>query len=82
MHSAGIIAMGVLMDRIYARLSGSEDDAKAIQNEIKRVAPACRWTSGAWEQLGLNWNEIQSTPRDIKKLQDALVRAYTTHGRS
>ncbi len=22
------------------------------------------------------WNEIQNTPRDIKKLQDALVRAY------
>lgn len=82
MHSAGIIAMGVLMDRIYARLAGSEDDAKAIQSEIKRVAPACRWTSGAWEQLGLNWNEIQSTPRDIKKLQDALVRAYTSHSRS
>ena len=77
MHSAGIIAMGVLMDRIYARLSGNEDDLKAVQQELSRVVSSCKWTSGTWESLGLGWNEIQNTPRDIKKLQDALVRAYT-----
>lgn len=77
MHSAGIIAMGVLMDRIYARLSGNEDDLKAVQQELARVVSSCKWTSGTWELLGLGWNEIQNTPRDIKKLQDALVRAYT-----
>ncbi len=77
MHSAGIISMGVLMDRIYARLSGNEDDLKAVQQELSRVVSSCKWTSGTWESLGLGWNEIQNTPRDIKKLQDALVRAYT-----
>jgi DGQHR domain-containing protein len=78
MHSAGIEAMGVLMDRIYARFSGTEGTYDAVKKELERVAPACRWTKGTWESLGVAWNEIQSTPRDIKRLQDALVRAYTT----
>lgn len=82
MHSAGIIGMGVLMDRIFARLSSGEVDQKPIEVELRRVAPACSWTEGFWEQLGLNWDEIQNTPRDIKKLQDALVRAYTSRSRS
>jgi DGQHR domain-containing protein len=78
MHSAGIEAMGLLMDRIYARLPGNDEDAKTVQRELERVAPACRWTKGTWDSLGMAWNEIQNTTRDIKKLQDALVRAYAT----
>jgi DGQHR domain-containing protein len=80
MHSAGIEAMGVLMDKIYARLSGDED-VKVVQRELEKVAPACRWTKGTWETLGVSWNEIQNTPRDIKKLQDTLVRAYAVSSR-
>lgn len=78
MHSAGIEAMGVLMDRIYAKLSGINEDYAAVRKELEKVAPACRWTSGTWEPLGVAWNEIQNTHKDIKKLQDALVRAYTS----
>lgn len=81
MHSAGIEAMGVLMDKIYARLSGSEEEVKVVQRELEKVAPECCWTKGTWEPMGMVWNEIQSTPRDIKKLQDALVRAYTATNR-
>lgn len=80
MHSAGIEAMGVLMDRIYAKLSGVAEDYKSIKKELDRVAPHCRWTKGTWESLGVGWNEIQNTTRDIKKLQDALVRAYSSSG--
>ena len=78
MHSAGILAMGVLMDRIYAR--ASQDDTKVIERELRKVASACRWTSGVWEGLGVSWNEIQNTPRDIRRLQTALVRAYLGAG--
>jgi hypothetical protein len=81
MHSAGIEAMGVLMDKIYARLSGSDEDSKIVQRELEKVAPACHWTKGTWENLGVSWNEIQNTPRDIKKLQDALVRTYAASTR-
>jgi DGQHR domain-containing protein len=78
MHSAGIEAMGVLMDRIYAKLSSASNDFKSIKKEIQRVAPICKWTSGKWESMGVEWNAIQNTTRDIKKLQDTLVRAYTS----
>lgn len=81
MHSAGIEAMGVLMDRIYAKLAGVAEDYKSVRKELERVAPHCHWTKGNWETLGVAWNEIQSIPRDIKRLQDALVRAYSTAGR-
>lgn len=82
MHSAGIIGMGVLMDRIFARISSGEVNQKAIENELRLIAPACAWTEGVWDELGLSWNEIESTKRDIKKLQDALVRMYTNRSRS
>ena len=75
MHSAGLLAMGMLMDAIYARLS-PDASVDAVQCELEKVVPACRWTKGAWETLGLAWNEIQNTPQHVKKLQDALVRAY------
>lgn len=75
MHSAGLIAMGLLMDAIYARLA-PDSDVSTVQRELEKVAPACRWTKGSWETLGLAWNEIQNTPPHIKKLQDALVRTY------
>ena len=74
--------MGVLMDRIYARVSGPNEDLKAVKAELERIAPVCRWTSGQWDSLGLAWNEIQSTPKDIKKLQDALVRAYASSAKT
>jgi hypothetical protein len=75
MHSAGLLAMGLLMDAIYARLAPDADVA-TVQDEIEKVAPACRWTKGTWETLGLAWNDVQNTPPHVKKLQDTLVRAY------
>jgi DGQHR domain-containing protein len=75
MHSAGILAMGVLMDCIYARIS-KHDDVKSIERELKKVAPLCRWTEGTWQGMNVSWNEIQNTTRDIRRLQTALVQAY------
>lgn len=75
MHSAGLLAMGLLMDAIYARVAPDADVA-TVQREIEKVVPECRWTKGTWETLGLAWNEIQNTPPHVKKLQDALIRAY------
>jgi DGQHR domain-containing protein len=75
MHSAGLLAMGLLMDAIYARLT-PDADVVTVQREIEKVAAICRWTRGTWETLGLGWNEIQNTPQHVKKLQTTLVRAY------
>ncbi len=81
MHSAGILAMGMLMDRIYARLSGANESYAAVRKEVEKVAPLCRWTSGVWESIGVRWNDIESTPQDKKRLQEALIRAYITEAR-
>lgn len=77
MHSAGIQAMGTLMDRIYAKLVRGEDTPARLRDELGRVAPHCRWTSGTWESIGVPWNEIQSTPRDITRLSNLLIAFYT-----
>lgn len=78
MHSAGIVAMGTLMDKIYGRLQSLDEASKFIKIELQKIAPHCCWTGGTWGSTGMTWNEIQSTPRDIKKLQDTLLRIYTS----
>lgn len=76
MHSAGIEAMGILVDRISARHAGKPDEAQAVKADLQKLAPHCCWTEGTWEGLGLEWNDIQNTPRHIRALADTLVRLY------
>lgn len=78
MHSAGIEAMGVLMDRVYTRHSGKPDESQAIKRDLQRMAPYCRWTEGTWDSIGFEWNEIQNTNKHIRSLSDALVRIHNT----
>ncbi len=78
MHSAGIEAMGVLMDRVFARHSGKPNEYAAIKQDLAKMAPYCHWTSGEWDSLGLEWNQIQNTPKHIRSLADALIRIHTT----
>ena len=74
MHSAGIQAMGILMDRIMPRVHRSQDMHQEIKKALKRIAPLCRWTDGTWEDLGLAWNDIQNVPKHIKVLAQLLVQ--------
>ena len=74
MHSAGIEAMGHLMDRIVTRSIGAENPDQFIRDSLERIAPYCRWCSGVWEGSRKSWNEVQSTPSDIKTLSDELAR--------
>jgi DGQHR domain-containing protein len=78
MHSAGIEAMGILMDRMFARHGGKPDEAQAIKSDLLKLAPSCRWTEGTWDAMGLAWNEVQNTPKHIRALSDTLVRLYST----
>jgi DGQHR domain-containing protein len=78
MHSAGIEAMGVLMDRVFARHSGKSNEHAAIKQDLAKMAPYCHWTEGEWDGLGLEWNHIQNTPRHIRSLADTLIRIHTT----
>jgi DGQHR domain-containing protein len=80
MHSAGIEAMGVLMDKMMARHGGRKDEDKAIRTDLLRMAPHCHWTEGSWDGLNLNWNEIQNNSKHIRSLAETLVRIYSATG--
>lgn len=81
MHSAGIEAMGVLMDQIMTRRECSSEGYAAVRRTIERIAPACRWTDGTWEALGRRWNDIQCTTRDVRALANLLVSMEREAGR-
>ncbi|TAX30776.1 MULTISPECIES: DGQHR domain-containing protein DpdB [Rhizobium] len=74
MHSAGIRAMGALMDQIMLRADSSATPDTEVQEALLRIAPHCCWTEGTWEGLGWEWNEIQGTPQHISKLADHLMQ--------
>jgi DGQHR domain-containing protein len=73
MHSAGIRAMGALMDPIMLRADGSADRAATVRRVLRRLAPHCCWTSGVWDNLGWRWDTIQSTSQHITKLTEHLM---------
>lgn len=74
MHSVGLKAMGVLMDRIMARAYTQPDPSSEVRSSLSAIAPHCRWTEGVWGALGLPWNGLQSVARHIRALSDLLVR--------
>lgn len=74
MHSAGLQAMGCLMDRIMARAGGATDPRRFAREALGRVAPHCHWTEGHWAEIGRGWDEIQNVSRDVRALSDHLAR--------
>ncbi|MBP0496264.1 DGQHR domain-containing protein [Roseomonas sp. SG15] len=74
MHSAGIEAMGTLMDRIMSRVSPDGDLRRHAAESLARIAPHCCWTSGRWPDIERDWNDIQAVPRDIRLLSGQLTR--------
>lgn len=83
MHGAGIRAMGRLMDRIIPTVQLQKADrVTQVERELRKIAPACRWVSGVWDELnGLKWNEIQNVPRHIHALSNLLIRSYVHPGK-
>ena len=75
-HSVGILGLGVLMDQIYARNFKSKDLHQMFCTELNKISALCAWTSGEWKVLHLPWNELQNTPKDIKRLQNLLIHIY------
>lgn len=74
MHSAGIRAMGVLMDRIVTRSMAQPDSNTHQMQSLKNIAPHCHWTEGVWDDLGLAWNEVEQTTRHIRHLSQLLCQ--------
>ena len=73
MHSAGIVAMGTLMDKIMNRASGYQSPENHILDSLKNIAPHCHWTSGVWEHINMEWNQVQKTGKDVRLLSEVLT---------
>ncbi len=82
MHSAGIEAMGYLMDRVMARAPADGDLHLHAFEALSKIAPYCCWTSGRWPDIDREWNDIQNISRDIKLLSEQLARLDHTHSMS
>jgi DGQHR domain-containing protein len=74
MHSAGIEAMGVLMDRLYSRCINNINLENCIIDALYKIKPYCFWTDGYWETMNMSWNDVQNTGKHIKMLADTLVQ--------
>jgi len=77
-HGVGIVALGYVMDHLYARrLKGTEWNTDCIARELKVLEPYCAWTRGTWkfapgDERG--WNVLQNTDRDVRLLTSYLCR--------
>jgi len=74
MHSAGIQAMGVLMDRMVPRIQNDKNLKQNIKKSLLKIKHECAWTDGEWSNIGLAWNAVQSVPRHIRLLAEHLVQ--------
>lgn len=81
MHSAGLRAMGKLMDRVMAP-GAAIDDARLeqrLRRELAPLRPVCAWTSGSWVGVdldGLRWDKLQNVSAHVRMLTDHLQRVY------
>lgn len=78
MHSAGIESMTALMDFLAPSAAQASDPTGFLRTVLERISPSCAWTDGRWPDLGCHWNEIEGTPKDIKRLTDQLIRLAQT----
>lgn len=77
MHGTGIFAIGALMDTIMRNVN---PDDKRIENrvmkELQKLKPYCKWSAGIWEELNLEWKDIQNIPLHKKLLTTYLIRQF------
>lgn len=74
MHSAGIAAIGALMDHLMPRAAQHAVPAEFFGRTLRDMAPNCAWTRGRWSDMDRAWNQVESTAKDIRNLSDQLIR--------
>jgi hypothetical protein len=48
-----------------------------VINQLRLIAPICRWTSGRWEDMDdMKWSDVNNVPRHINVLSNVLIRNY------
>jgi DGQHR domain-containing protein len=77
MHGAGLRAMGRLMDRVMGTIDPRQKStADQVLKDVALIAPYCHWTSGTWDELDMQWSDIQNVGRHINQLSSYLIRVY------
>ena len=77
MHGVGLSAMGKLMDLIIPEISISSDKlSDLIAIELLTLKMHCRWTTGKWETIGIEWDHLENVSRHQNLLTSHLVRLY------
>jgi len=81
-HSAGITALGHIMDAAFA-LRGAETVGQFV-DVLKIIKPYCAWSSGSWDfqPTSKQWSEVQNTTRDISQLREYLYSCLATELRA
>lgn len=79
--AAGISVMGVMMDRICARVGYRQDDIDQVfRKELSSIAKQCAWTSGRWPEIGMEWNALEATSKSMARVVQHLGAAYVRAG--
>ena len=77
-HGVGVVALGYVMDHLYARkLKGDDWNPNAVARELKVLEPHCAWMGGVWrfsESDSRGWNVLQNTDRDVRLLTAYMCR--------
>lgn len=77
-HSAGLTALGYIMDAAYTILKANT--VGKFVDVLEKIKPYCAWTSGEWNfnSYPKPWSEVQNTTRDIAQLREYLYLSFTT----
>jgi DGQHR domain-containing protein len=79
--AAGISVMGVMMDRICARVGYRHDDIDQVfRKELGTIARQCAWTAGRWPEIGMEWNALEMTAKSMARVVQHLGAAYVRAG--
>ncbi len=74
-HSAGIIAMGYVMEHIYSLEHSLRSET--FTPYLEKLVNRCAWTGGQWhfgKDYQRPWNSLQFVPRDYLELTQYLLR--------
>ncbi|MEK8030990.1 DGQHR domain-containing protein DpdB [Ideonella sp. DXS29W] len=75
-HGAGLVAMGMVMDRLY--YSEGATQRHQFEPALEALKAYTAWTSGQWQFSETDirpWNGVQNTPSDIDLLTRYLIAA-------
>jgi DGQHR domain-containing protein len=81
-HGAGIYALGHLMNELMKDVDIIVPATqRKVQKRLALIADKCAWTSGKWSNLNCNWDELQNTSQDKRRLTECLLKLYTKQSR-